>query len=288
MEGTSEVLTDSRPAVFVQGAVKRYRKFGEALRGVNLRVPRGSFYSLIGSNGAGKTTLLKVIAGLISLQEGRVEIFGTTPQEAVGKGMVGYLPEHPAFFPHQTAFQQLHFLSRLSPFGETPEVDDLLRLFDLHGVRDRKVKTFSEGMVQRLAIAQILLQDSELFLFDEPFRALDPPGRRALKDVLVEIRRRGKTVIMSSQDLDDVEELSTHILCLREGGVVMDKTLAEIDGEAPYEVEYREGTPPGGRTLSRIQGQEGLWRFLSELKEGGGELLSVRKSVRRNLEDLWR
>ena len=143
-------------------------------------------------------------------------------------------------------------------------------------------------MVQRLAIAQILLQDSELFLLDEPFRALDPPGRRALKDVLGKIRRRGKTVIMSSQDLDDVEGLSTHILCLREGGVVMDKTLAEIDGEAPYEVEYREGTPPGGRTLSRIQGQEGLWRFLSELKEGGGELLWVRKSVRRNLEDLWR
>ena len=288
MEGTSEVLTDSRPAVFVQGAVKRYRKFGEALRGVNLRVPRGSFYSLIGSNGAGKTTLLKAIAGLISLQEGRVELFGTTPQEAVGKGMVGYLPEHPAFFPHQTAFQQLRFLSRLSPSGETPELDDLLRLFDLHGVRDRKVKTFSEGMVQQLAIAQILLQDSELFLLDEPFRALDPPGRRALKDVLVEIRRRGKTVIMSSQDLDDVEELSTHILCLREGGVVMDKTLAEIDGEAPYEVEYREGTPPGGRTLTRIRGQEGLWRFLGELKEGGGELLWVRKSVRRNLEDLWR
>lgn len=288
MEGTSEVLTDSRPAVFVQGAVKRYRKFGEALRGVNLRVPRGSFYSLIGSNGAGKTTLLKAIAGLISLQEGRVELFGTTPQEAVGKGMVGYLPEHPAFFPHQTAFQQLRFLSRLSPSGETPELDDLLRLFDLHGVRDRKVKTFSEGMVQRLAIAQILLQDSELFLLDEPFRALDPPGRRALKDVLVEIRRQGKTVIMSSQDLDDVEGLSTHILCLREGGVVMDKTLAEIDGEAPYEVEYREGTPPGGRTLTRIRGQEGLWRFLGELKEGGGELLWVRKSVRRNLEDLWR
>ena len=288
MEGTSEVLTDSRPAVFVQGAVKRYRKFGEALRGVNLRVPRGSFYSLIGSNGAGKTTLLKAIAGLISLQEGRVELFGTTPQEAVGKGMVGYLPEHPAFFPHQTAFQQLRFLSRLSPSGETPELDDLLRLFDLHGVRDRKVKTFSEGMVQRLAIAQILLQDSELFLLDEPFRALDPPGRRALKDVLGKIRRRGKTVIMSSQDLDDVEGLSTHILCLREGGVVMDKTLAEIDGEAPYEVEYREGTPPGGRTLTRIRGQEGLWRFLGELKEGGGELLWVRKSVRRNLEDLWR
>ena len=288
MEGTSEVLTDSRPAVFVQGAVKRYRKFGEALRGVNLRVPRGSFYSLIGSNGAGKTTLLKAIAGLISLQEGRVELFGTTPQEAVGKGMVGYLPEHPAFFPHQTAFQQLRFLSRLSPSGETPELDDLLRLFDLHGVRDRKVKTFSEGMVQRLAIAQILLQDSELFLLDEPFRALDPPGRRALKDVLGKIRRRGKTVIMSSQDLDDVEGLSTHILCLREGGVVMDKTLAEIDGEAPYEVEYREGTPPGGRNLTRIRGQEGLWRFLGELKEGGGELLWVRKSVRRNLEDLWR
>ena len=288
MEGTSEVLTDSRPAVFVQGAVKRYRKFGEALRGVNLRVPRGSFYSLIGSNGAGKTTLLKAIAGLISLQEGRVELFGTTPQEAVGKGMVGYLPEHPAFFPHQTAFQQLRFLSRLSPSGETPELDDLLRLFDLHGVRDRKVKTFSEGMVQQLAIAQILLQDSELFLLDEPFRALDPPGRRALKDVLVEIRRQGKTVIMSSQDPGDVEELSTHILCLREGGVVMDKTLAEIDGEAPYEVEYREGTPPGGRTLTRIRGQEGLWRFLGELKEGGGELLWVRKSVRRNLEDLWR
>ena len=217
-----------------------------------------------------------------------MEIFGTTPQEAVGKGRVGYLPEHPAFFPHQTAFQQLHFLSRLSPSGETPEVDDLLRLFDLHGVRDRKVKTFSEGMVQRLAIAQILLQDSELFLLDEPFRALDPPGRRALKDVLVEIRRRGKTVIMSSQDPGDVEGLSTHILCLRAGGVVMDKTLAEIDGEAPYEVEYREGTPPGGRTLTRIRGQEGLWRFLGELKEGGGELLWVRKSVRRNLEDLWR
>ena len=288
MEGTSEVLTDSRPAVFVQGAVKRYRKFGEALRGVNLRVPRGSFYSLIGSNGAGKTTLLKAIAGLISLQEGRVELFGTTPQEAVGKGMVGYLPEHPAFFPHQTAFQQLRFLSRLSPSGETPELDDLLRLFDLHGVRDRKVKTFSEGMVQRLAIAQILLQDSELFLLDEPFRALDPPGRRALKDVLVEIRRQGKTVIMSSQDPGDVEELSTHILCLREGGVVMDKTLAEIDGDAPYEVEYRKGTPPGERACLSVQGQEGLWRFLDELKGDGGELLSVRKSVRRKLEDLCR
>ena len=288
MEGTSEVLTDSRPAVFVQGAVKRYRKFGEALRGVNLRVPRGSFYSLIGSNGAGKTTLLKAIAGLISLQEGRVELFGTTPQEAVGKGMVGYLPEHPAFFPHQTAFQQLRFLSRLSPSGETPELDDLLRLFDLHGVRDRKVKTFSEGMVQQLAIAQILLQDSELFLLDEPFRALDPPGRRALKDVLVEIRRRGKTVIMSSQDLDDVEELSTHILCLREGRVVMDKALAEINGDAPYEVEYRKGTPPGERACLSVQGQEGLWRFLDELKGDGGELLSVRKSVRRKLEDLCR
>jgi len=288
MEGTSEALTDFRPVVFVQGAVKRYRNFGEALGGVDLKVPRGSFYSIIGANGAGKTTLLKVIAGLTSLQEGKVELFGTTPQESVGKGRLGYLPEHPAFFPHQTAFQQLRFFSEFSPSGEIPGVDELLRIFDLQGVRDRRVKTFSEGMVQRLAIAQILLQDSELFLLDEPFRALDPPGRRTLKDVLVQIHRRGRTVIMSSQDLDDVEELSTHILCLREGRVVMDKALAEINGDAPYEVEYRKGTPPGERACLSVQGQEGLWRFLDELKGDGGELLSVRKSVRRKLEDLCR
>ena len=225
----------SRPAVLVSGlhktvAVGFLRRKVEILKGVDLVVNRSEVFGLLGPNGAGKTTTVKVALGLMRPTAGSVQL------GVEGLGRVGYLPENPYFYDYLSGREFLGFCARL--FGldtaaRHERVDELLRDVSLEGAADTHLRKYSKGMLQRIGIAQALINDPELVLLDEPMTGLDPVGRVEVKRIIERLHDRGKTVMFNSHILSDVHELCSRIAIMREGRVVWEGAVAEALDEAP-------------------------------------------------------
>lgn len=246
-------MTTSGPIIEVNGLYKRYGKV-EALRGVDLIVPRGTVFGFLGPNGAGKTTTMKILMGLVSPTRGEAFLFGRDAIHAgpAVRSRIGYLPQDPEFHPDRTVREILKFAGRLYSGGMNPRtlrrrVDALIEQVGLAGKSRRRVRALSGGERQRLGVAQALIGEPDLLILDEPSAGLDPRGRREVIDLIDEVRQH-TTVFYSTHILDDVQRVSDAVAVVGGGRMLSQGSIAEILGTptATYTVLLR-GEPNGLR-----------------------------------------
>jgi ABC-2 type transport system ATP-binding protein len=221
----------SSPAILVRDLKKVYGAQA-AVNGVDLEVPRGSFFGFLGPNGAGKSTTIRILTGLIPADSGYIEILGMRPSESELeiKRRIGLVPDESLLFDRLTGAEFLEFVGRMYGLergiaGERAR--DLLELLEL--ANDRKlIGEYSKGMRKRVAMAASLIHHPELFLMDEPFEGVDAVGARLMKDILLDQVRRGATVFLTSHVLEVVERLCDHIAIINKGAIVTAGTLEEL------------------------------------------------------------
>lgn len=227
-------MTDA--AVAVHGLTKFFPiPFGRekvvALRNVNLRVEPGEVYGLLGPNGSGKSTTLKIILGLVSPTIGRTEIFGRNSGLVESRKAVGFLPENPYFHRYLTGEETLCFFGKLCGIRGLRlrnRVDELLGLVDLTKARKRRLSTYSKGMLQRIGLAQALIHEPRLLILDEPTAGVDPAGSRQIRDLIVDLKQRGITFLLSSHLLSQVQEVCDRIGILANGVLVREGRLEDL------------------------------------------------------------
>ena len=227
-------MTDA--AVAVQGLRKIFpvpfrRQPIVAVRNLNLRVEAGEVYGLLGPNGSGKSTTLKIILGLISPTRGRTEIFGRDSKLVESREAVGFLPENPYFYKYLTGAETLRFFGKLCGLRGARlknRVSEFLELVGLTNARNQRLGTYSKGMLQRIGLAQALINEPTLVVLDEPTAGVDPAGSRDIRNLIVDLKRRGITILLSSHLLAQVQEICDHIGILAKGVLVREGRLEEL------------------------------------------------------------
>lgn len=232
----------SEAAVAVSDISKRYDR-SLALNGVSAAFPTGSVVGLLGHNGAGKSTLIKLILGLIRPTAGRLEVFGQSPNGPGARQLrsrIGYLPENVAFYGNLSGREVIHYLARLKRVPATTAIE-LLEKTGLTDAIDRRVSAYSKGMRQRLGLAQCLLGSPELLLLDEPTTGLDPMATQDFYRLVGELRAQGRTVIISSHLLSELEPHLDHAVILGRGRVLAQGDLAQLCADAglPVSISVR-------------------------------------------------
>ncbi len=236
----------SAAVIEVEGVRKVYRtrlprREVLAVHDLNLTIERGSVVAFVGPNGAGKTTTIYMLLGLLNPDLGSVSVFGEPPGSVEARRKTGFMSEIFHTYPFHTARQAMRFYGRLAgapAAGFESEINKLLYRLGLGAAANRKVGTFSKGMMQRLGMAQVLLHGPELLVLDEPTTGLDPEGRRLVAEIIAEQQAKGTTVFLSSHILSDVERSCDHVAMLRQGELVLSKSLAELVGKTDdWEVE---------------------------------------------------
>jgi ABC-2 type transport system ATP-binding protein len=224
------------PAVAVTGVTKVFpvpfrRRSIVALRDLNLEVPPSQIYGLLGPNGSGKSTTLKIILGLISPTRGKTEIFGRDSNLVESREAVGFLPEGPYFYKYLTGEETIRFYGKLCGLRGArlkSRVAELLALVGLTSARDRRLGGYSKGMLQRIGLAQALVQAPKLVVLDEPTAGVDPAGAREIHDLLLNLKRRGITILLSSHLLGQVQEICDRVGILAGGVLVREGALHEL------------------------------------------------------------
>ena len=272
------------------------------LRGLSLSIEPGEIFGFIGTNGAGKTTTIKLALGLIFPDAGSVTLFGQEGVPAEARRRVGFLPENPYLYDYLTGEEFLDFHARL--FGiDAPtrraRVRDLLGRVGLANRGDRQLRHYSKGMLQRIGLAQALINDPDLVILDEPMSGLDPIGRREVRDIILELKSRGRTIFFSTHILSDTEMICDRVGLLVRGSL---KAVGRIDELVSRDIPYWEvalqgvknGNLPCGQVVSRrddrllvrVESPADMHRILATLNGGGVQLVSVTPG-RQSLEDLF-
>jgi len=222
--------------VAVRGLTKIFKDFwgrpkARAVDNVDFEVRRGEVFGLLGPNGSGKSTTVKMLLGLLYPTQGHLEVFGHSPRHVATKTRIGYLPEESYLYRYLDSAETLNFFGQLFalPAGERRRrSEQLLEMVGLSQVQHRTVGEFSKGMQRRIGLAQALINDPDLVLLDEPTSGLDPIGCREVKDLILALARRGKTVILSSHLLADVEDVCDRVVIYYGGKVQAMGTLKEL------------------------------------------------------------
>ena len=203
----------------------------EVLHGVSFYAGAGEILGFLGPNGAGKTTTIKIVLDLARPDSGRVLLFDRPANDRSSKARIGYLPENPYFYPHLTLREFLEFCGRMSGVESRSlagKLEETAGRVGLDSSLDKRLKGFSKGMLQRAGLAQTILHDPELLILDEPFSGLDPLGRAMVRDLLLELKSRGKTIFFSSHILPDMELLCDRTCIIREGVIVRSVGIEEL------------------------------------------------------------
>jgi ABC-2 type transport system ATP-binding protein len=219
-----------------------FRKRVEAVRGVSFGVRRGEIFGLLGPNGAGKTTTIKSILRLIFPTKGEIRIFGRPAGDREAARRVGYMPENPYVYQYLKPLEFLDLCGRLAGISKQERCARSELMVDKVGLRDavdRPIGKFSKGMMQRIALAQALLHDPELLILDEPMSGLDPIGRKEVRDVLLEQRARGKTLLFTSHILSDVELLCDRVVIMQRGKITSEGKVHDLLESTGRRVEIR-------------------------------------------------
>lgn len=224
------------PIVLSQNLTKLFKDFwlrdrARAVDGITFEVRRGEVFGLLGPNGSGKSTTIKMILGLLRKTGGRLAVFGKAPQDVSTKKRIGYLPEESYLYPFLNARETLDYYAKLFQLDYSVRkrrIDELLDMVGLTGVQHRQVREYSKGMQRRIGIAQALINDPELLILDEPTTGLDPIGTRQVKDLITTLGNRGKTIILSSHLLSDVEDCVNRLVILYGGKIRAEGTCDSL------------------------------------------------------------
>jgi ABC-2 type transport system ATP-binding protein len=278
-----------------------------ALDRLTLDVNQGEVFGFLGPNGAGKTTTLKLLMQLVFPTGGRAEIFGRPAGDLAVKRRIGYLPENPYFYDHLTADELLAYFAGLFGYGAAERRKRASRLLDEVGIgaeRRLQLRTFSKGMLQRVGIAQALINDPELLILDEPMSGLDPLGRRDVRAIVLSLRDRGCTVFFSSHVVSDAEALCSRVAILAGGRLAASGRLTEIlafrargwelvVADAPEAVIARVGSRArrvvrlgDGRYSLELPVDAPPARLVGEVTAAGAHLVSL-NPIRGTLEDFF-
>jgi ABC-2 type transport system ATP-binding protein len=218
-------------AIDLRDVAKRYRGRIDALKGIEMHVRGGEVFGLLGPNGAGKTTLVKIMMTIVRANRAAGTVLGHPIGDKATLGRIGYLPENHRFPRYLTGRQIVEFFGALAKVDRPTRKKRAAELIDLVGMSDaadRKVSTYSKGMAQRIGLAQALVNDPDLVLLDEPTDGVDPVGRRDIRDVLVRLRARGKTVFINSHMLSELEMICDRVAILVAGRVAKQGTIGDL------------------------------------------------------------
>jgi len=201
-----------------------------ALDNLNLKVEKGTVFGLLGPNGSGKTTTLGILLGVLRQSEGSYSWFGNG-DAAENRLRIGALLETPNFYPYLTAIQNLKIVAKIKKIDNPRDrIESVLKVVNLYDRRNSNFKSYSLGMKQRLAIAGALLNDPEVLVLDEPTNGLDPQGIAEIRELIITISKEGKTIIIASHILDEIEKVCTHVAILKFGALIRQGTIKEIIG----------------------------------------------------------
>ena len=218
-----------------------------ALKNFSLNVSSGNIFGLLGPNGAGKTTLIKILLGITFPTDGNARILGESIYNFEIKKRVGYLPENHRFPPYFTADQLLKFVAEITGYESkniNTRIDELLDLVKMHRWKKTKIKKYSKGMMQRIGLAQSLINDPDLIFLDEPTDGVDPIGRKEIRDILSELKSQGKTIFVNSHLLSEVELISDRVAILNKGELITEGTVEDITtNKELYKISFDSSIP---------------------------------------------
>ena len=274
---SNEVVVETR------SLTKVYRDFWgrskvRALNALDLEIRRGEIFGLLGPNGSGKSTTIKLLLGLLFPTSGQGLVFGKEATEVSKNERIGYLPEESYLYKFLNAEETLDFYGRLFDMPSSTRrerTDKLIKMVGLQGARKRQLREYSKGMTRRIGLAQALINDPELILLDEPTSGLDPIGTREMKDLILRLRDQGKTILMSSHLLPDVQDVCDRIAILDKGEL---KELGRVDTL----LTVQDVTQVRSRGLSKAAEDE----IRAVIAKHGGELLAI-EHPKMSLDELF-
>jgi ABC-2 type transport system ATP-binding protein len=283
------------------------RKRVEAVRGISFEVKRGEIFGFVGPNGAGKTTSIKMMLQLIFPTRGHVKLFGKSSFDPAARRRLGYLPENPYIYSYLRPLEFLDLCGQLTGLDKRARrqrAEELVHRLGIAHALDRPIGRFSKGMTQRLGFCQALLHEPELLILDEPFSGLDPIGRKDMRDLLIEQKAAGRTMLLTTHVLSDIELLSERVAIVRQGRIAaygaLDELLrpevrrveVELADVSPSLREQLEKAAQSVRqldaqiTLAVADGDEGVPQLLKLALAQGARVLAVTPH-RETLEDLF-
>jgi ABC-2 type transport system ATP-binding protein len=303
------VETESLAKDYETGFLRK--KKVRALDGLTLNVVPGQIFGFLGGNGAGKTTTIKILMGLLFPTEGSAKILGEDISNVQMHRCIGYCPENPYFYDYLTARELMNYFGELFGLGKADRDRKTKELLDRVGLEhnswDKQLRKFSKGMLQRVGLAQSLINDPKVVFLDEPMSGLDPIGRREIREMISALRDEGKSVFMSTHILSDIEALCDEVAILRNGKLAAKGTLSELlsshDATRGFEISARadanilksalaslNGTAqitskPGGVIIS-VASESDIDSVLAGIRQAGGQLISV-EPVKQSLEELF-
>jgi ABC-2 type transport system ATP-binding protein len=260
----------------------------EVLKGLNFSVPPGTITGFLGANGAGKTTTMRCVLGLDYPDEGEIRFFGE-PLTVESRRRIGFLPERPYFYEHLTGVEFLRFYAHLTHAWKKAEldarIDMLLKRVDLDFAKNRPIRNYSKGMLQKIGLAQALIHSPELVILDEPVSGLDPDGRMALSEIISETAKTGTAIFFSSHLLHDMEKLCERLVVIKGGLTIYEGSTEELldQGGVEFEIVYLDR---GQRKERRVPTQEALQPELNGLLQNGATVVEVRR-LRSSLEEIF-
>lgn len=252
-----------------------------AVRSLSLEVPAGEVYGLLGPNGSGKSTTMKILLGLVTPTAGSTEIFGVSSRQVESREQVGFLPENPYFYKYLTGLETLLFFGKLCGYHGSELEDravELLKVVGLESAADRRLSGYSKGMLQRIGLGQALIGSPKLLVLDEPTAGVDPAGSHEIRDLILQFKEQGITVLLCSHLLSQVQEICDRIGILNEGALLLEGRVNElVSAHNQTEMLFENATPEflseierraaecGVRVLDRRMPQRDLERFFLEV-----------------------
>jgi ABC-2 type transport system ATP-binding protein len=287
-----------------------WMKSVHVLHDVSLSVPEKSVYGFLGANGAGKTTLIQLIVGLRKPTSGAIRIQGKDAFSAEARRLIGYLPERPYFHEHLTGAGLLRYFGSLSGLSASQcrsRIPEVLKAVGLSHAKDRELKKYSKGMLQRIGIAQAILHNPQFLILDEPMSGLDPVGRKEMRELILKLAGEGRTVFFSSHVIPDVEAICDQVAVIQKGKVTSTGNVQNLlsQGEVRTEIAFRGMSLQQARAISSlesvrempdgiratIQGKTPVSEVLSSLIASKSEILWVtpqRPTLEQQFEEIYK
>ncbi len=239
--------------VDVKGLEKNFT-FKKVLRKIDLKIPKGSIFGLLGPNGVGKTTFVRCMLGLIPFDKGSITINGIPHSNSDARKSVAFVPDRFTFYPYYTVEKTLLFFAQINGWQKSlfnEEIDAILNKMGIGDLKQQKIKSLSKGQLQKVGLATLHFAEGDFFVLDEPFNGLDPMAMRDIKDIVRQFNKDGKTFLINSHLLSDMEQICDEVAIINKGSILVQKKIAELKSEGKNLEDYfcqLVGAPTKGLT----------------------------------------